>query len=44
MQERMEQMAGTLRILSSKSGTVIEAQVPLSHMLQPEPDTRARNG
>ncbi len=36
MQERIEQLDGTLRILSSKSGTVIEATVPLSHMLQPE--------
>ncbi|QFT93136.1 Signal transduction histidine-protein kinase/phosphatase DegS [Roseovarius sp. THAF9] len=36
MQERIEQLDGTLRILSSKSGTVIEADVPLTHMLQPE--------
>ena len=36
MQERIEQLDGTLRILSSKSGTVIEAMVPLSHMLPPE--------
>lgn len=46
MQERMEQLGGTLRVLSSKSGTVIEAQVPLSHMLQPEktatPKSKAR--
>jgi two-component system NarL family sensor kinase len=39
MAERMEQLDGTLRILSSRSGpntgTVIEAQVPLSHMLPP---------
>jgi two-component system NarL family sensor kinase len=48
MQERMEQLDGTLRILSSKSGTVIEASVPLSHMLSPkdksetEPETKAR--
>jgi len=43
MQERVEQLGGTLRILSSKSGTVIEASVPLSHMLPPErrADTRA---
>ncbi len=38
MQERMEQLGGTLRVLSSKSGTVIEAQVPLTHMLPPEKD------
>ncbi|MCU9846936.1 cache domain-containing protein [Defluviimonas sp. WL0024] len=35
MAERMEQLDGTLRILSSRDGTVIEAQVPLSHMLPP---------
>ncbi|MDG1280152.1 MAG: cache domain-containing protein [Pseudorhodobacter sp.] len=35
MAERMERLDGTLRILSSKTGTVIEAQVPLSHMLPP---------
>jgi len=29
-------LEGSLRILSSKTGTVIEAQVPLSHMLPPE--------
>src|SRR6056297_1031002 len=46
MQERVEQLDGTLRVLSSKSGTVIEASVPLSHMLQPEertkPDTNTK--
>lgn len=36
MQERMEQLGGTLRILSSRTGTVIEAQVPLTHMLAPD--------
>ena len=36
MQERMEQLGGTLRVLSLKTGTVIEAQVPLSHLLPPE--------
>ncbi len=39
MQERIEQLGGTLRILSArtgKTGTVIEAQVPLSHMLRPQ--------
>ncbi|MDI3335826.1 cache domain-containing protein [Defluviimonas aestuarii] len=35
MTERMEQLNGSLRVLSSRTGTVIEAQVPLSHMLQP---------
>ena len=35
MTERMEQLGGTLRVLSAGSGTVIEAQVPLSHMLNP---------
>jgi len=41
MQERIEQLDGVLRILSSRSGTVIEAQVPLSHMLPPEDDGSA---
>jgi two-component system NarL family sensor kinase len=36
MQERMEQLGGALRVLSSRTGTVIEAQVPLSHLLPPE--------
>lgn len=36
MQERVEQLDGRLRILSSRSGTVIEAMVPLTHMLPPE--------
>ncbi|MGR3623963.1 cache domain-containing protein [Pseudophaeobacter sp.] len=38
MQERIEQLDGTLRILSSRgtqSGTVIEAILPLSHLLAP---------
>lgn len=39
MQERIDQLDGTLRILSSKSGTVIEASVPLSHLLQPQGGT-----
>ncbi|MBZ0122400.1 MAG: cache domain-containing protein, partial [Roseovarius sp.] len=39
MQERMDQLDGTLRILSSKSGTVIEASVPLTHLLPPEKRT-----
>ena len=41
MQERMEQLNGTLRVLSSVDGTVIEAQVPLSHLLPPEGKTKA---
>lgn len=39
MQERIEQLDGTLRILSSRgaqTGTVIEASLPLSHLLPPE--------
>jgi two-component system NarL family sensor kinase len=38
MQERVEQLDGSLRILSPKgaTGTIIEATVPLSHMLTPE--------
>lgn len=36
MQERIERLDGTLRVLSSETGTVIEAQVPLSHMLPPQ--------
>jgi len=44
MQERIEQLDGTLRILSSKSGTVIEASVPLTHLLPPQErtDTNSR--
>ena len=40
MQERMDQLGGTLRILSSKTGTIIEAQVPLSRLLPPEESGR----
>jgi two-component system NarL family sensor kinase len=37
MQERMDQLGGTLTISQGKSGgTTIEATVPLSHMLPPE--------
>lgn len=39
MQERVEQLGGTLRILSARGagpGTVIEAEVPLTHLLKPE--------
>lgn len=41
MQERIEQLDGTLRILSSRAprgGTVIEASLPLSHLLSPQED------
>ncbi|MEO0379404.1 MAG: hypothetical protein AAF252_03990, partial [Pseudomonadota bacterium] len=41
MAERVEQLDGQFRILSSASGagggTVIEVSVPLSHLLPPEP-------
>lgn len=40
MEERIEQLDGTLRILSSPSGTMIEAEVPLTHLLRP--DTSAK--
>lgn len=40
MQERVEQLDGTLRLLSSKSGTVIVAEVPLAKML-PADETSA---
>lgn len=36
MQERVEQLGGHLRVMSSEGGTIIEAQVPLTHMLRPE--------
>ncbi|MCH2167399.1 MAG: cache domain-containing protein [Oceanicola sp.] len=39
MQERIDQLGGTLRLMSSRSGTVIEAEIPLSHMLPPESGT-----
>ncbi len=41
MQERIEQLDGSLRILSSRAprgGTVIEASLPLSHLLPPQED------
>ncbi|MGO4907824.1 cache domain-containing protein [Pseudorhodobacter sp. W20_MBD10_FR17] len=41
MAERMERLDGTLRILSTKTGMMIEAQVPLSHMLPPASKTPA---
>jgi len=36
MQERVEQLDGTLHMTSTKDGTVIEARVPLTHLLPPE--------
>ncbi|MDE0589773.1 cache domain-containing protein [Halocynthiibacter sp. C4] len=36
MQERVEQLDGTLRLTSSAKGTVIEVRIPLSHLLAPE--------
>ncbi len=46
MQERIEQLGGTLRILSARTGepgTVIEAHVPLTHMLRPQNTTKAQD-
>jgi two-component system NarL family sensor kinase len=36
MQERIEQLDGQLKIISSRDGTLIEVQLPLSHLLPPE--------
>jgi two-component system NarL family sensor kinase len=36
MQERMDQLGGTLRVLSTRDGTAVEAQVPLTHLLSPD--------
>ena len=35
MQERIEQLDGTLTLRTGPNGTEIEARVPLSHMLAP---------
>ena len=40
MQERIDQLDGSLRVISSRNGTVIEANVPLTHMLGPELETK----
>ena len=40
MQERVDQLDGTLTISSSKKGTVIEAQVPLRHLLPPDTNSK----
>ncbi|MDW3184023.1 cache domain-containing protein [Roseobacter sp.] len=44
MQERVEQLEGTLRIARPRgsNGTIIEVSVPLSHLLPPEPETPTR--
>ena len=36
MQERIDQLDGTLRLTSSRKGTTVEATVPLTHLLPPE--------
>ncbi len=36
MQERIDQLNGTLRVMSTSGGTTIEASVPLSHLLPPK--------
>lgn len=40
MQERIDQLGGTLRVLSSEDGTAIEASVPLTHLLPPDQKTQ----
>ena len=40
MKERMEQLGGSFRILGSADGTVIEAEVPLTHLLRPDSTTK----
>ena len=45
MQERVEQLDGSLRILSGaggQGGTVIEATAPLTHLLPPEETSRSK--
>ena len=43
MQERVEQLDGVLRVVGTREGTVIEAQVPLTHLLPPEESTPKEN-
>lgn len=43
MQERIEYLGGTLRVLSSRSGTVIEAEVPLAQVLNPHTEFRTES-
>lgn len=44
MQERVDQLDGTLRILSTRSGTVVEVTVPLTHMLPPDTGSKQSDG
>lgn len=44
MQERIEQLGGTLELTSSKTGTTIAVMLPLSHILSPERDTDMETG
>ncbi|WP_366129554.1 ATP-binding protein [uncultured Roseovarius sp.] len=50
MQERIDQLDSTLRIISSTSGTGLEASAPLTHLLKPQgqpdpaPRTKAQAG
>jgi two-component system NarL family sensor kinase len=41
MQERIDQLNGTLKLVDTGTGTMIEARVPLAHMLSPQ---RKQNG
>lgn len=43
MHERMDQLGGRLRVVSSREGTCIEAEIPLSHMLAPQDATERAN-
>lgn len=45
MQERAEQLEGDLRISAPRNGpgTLIEVNIPLSHLLPPEPETSTKN-
>ncbi|GAA6187327.1 cache domain-containing protein [Litorivita sp. NS0012-18] len=43
MQERIDQLGGTLSIQTSPKGTSIEAIVPLSHMLSPQTESETSN-
>ncbi|SHH23252.1 cache domain-containing protein [Marivita hallyeonensis] len=42
MQERIDQLGGQLRVLSSSEGTTIEADIPLTHVLPPEDRRRTQ--
>ncbi len=43
MSERIEQLGGTLSVMSSRHGTTIKALVPLTHMLAPEKTSALNN-